>query len=510
MFQVILENLKGIKKLEFPFPERKGIYVLTGVNGCGKTSLLVALSRLGDKFAFKSFQVKNDKWLKIDAYKNASIIYKTDIKEVKYQYSRSRWVPTPRENSSLINEFPFINTLFISTLGLRFYTQDKFVSKRPVLLEVSDSIKRPMKEILSSDKYDDLKFITVKGKRGRQSQLHRNNKLYVIQTGHNIYSEHNFSLGERLLLNTLDILEHITPKTLLLIDEVELALHPLAQIKFYDYLKEQALQKDLAIIISTHSASLINHAEKRLFLERQSDGTIEVLKECFPSYILRTVSSSEEQKPDFFFFVEDDMATDYLRYIVNKFLADTGKPINCKVIPIGPFENVVKLVEAFPLFGYDKTHVQAFLDEDVKSVYRDWRNNRDRTEAEQKKYDLFNRNKDNISYLSITPELGAWEWIEQNPIVLKDYLDAQYEMQAYDVISLINETSTEEAPNKHGNLRNWAKGCFKNIADKIYAKNPQISKSEVYKGLLICYTNAHYDLNNLKRIFFPLFNRNSI
>lgn len=165
MFQVKLENLKGIKELVFPFPERKGVYVLTGINGCGKTSLLIALSRLGDKYAFKNFQVKNDKWLKIDAYKNASIIYKTDTKEVKYQYSRSRWAPTPRENSSLINAFPFINTLFISTLGLRFYTQDQFVSKRPVLLEVSDSIKRPMKEILSSDKYDDLKFITVKGKK---------------------------------------------------------------------------------------------------------------------------------------------------------------------------------------------------------------------------------------------------------------------------------------------------------------------------------------------------------
>lgn len=90
MFQVKLENLKGIKELVFPFPERKGIYVLTGVNGCGKTSLLIALSRLGDKFAFKSFQVKNDKWLKIDAYQNASITYQTDRKEVEYQYSRSR------------------------------------------------------------------------------------------------------------------------------------------------------------------------------------------------------------------------------------------------------------------------------------------------------------------------------------------------------------------------------------------------------------------------------------
>ena len=245
-----------------------------------------------------------------------------------------------------------------------------------------------------------------------------------------------------------------------------------------------------------------------MFLEKQQDGTVEVLSDCFPSYILRTVSSSEDQKPDFFFFVEDDMATDYLQYIVNKFLADTGKPINSKVIPVGPFDSVVRLVEAFPMFGYGKNHVQAFLDEDVKSVYRDWHNNRERTEAEQKKYELFNRNSDNISYLSITPELGVWEWIEQNPTTLKDYLDRQFGQQTYDVVDLIEEVSTEEASNKQGNLRNWAKGCFKNIADEIYAENPQISRRELYKGLLICYADAHYDLNSLKRIFFPLFNRN--
>lgn len=112
--------------------------------------------------------------------------------------------------------------------------------------------------------------------------------------------------------------------------------------------------------------------------------------------------------------------------------------------------------------------------------------------------------------MSITPELGVWEWIEQNSAKLKKYLDVQYGLQTYDVVRLIEETSAEEAMNKGDNLRNWAKGCFKNIADKINAKNHLISKREIYKSLLICYANAHYDLNRLKRIFFPLFNRDRV
>lgn len=71
-------------------------------------------------------------------------------------------------------------------------------------------------------------------------------KLYVIKDPkNNYYSEQNFSLGERLLLNSLDFIEKIKERSLLLIDEVELALHPIAQIKFYDYLTKIAKEKKI-------------------------------------------------------------------------------------------------------------------------------------------------------------------------------------------------------------------------------------------------------------------------
>lgn len=47
----------------------------------------------------------------------------------------------------------------------------------------------------------------------------------------------NFSLGERLVLNTLDYAQDVPDNSLLLIDEIELALHPTAQVKFYEYVQ---------------------------------------------------------------------------------------------------------------------------------------------------------------------------------------------------------------------------------------------------------------------------------
>lgn len=71
--------------------------------------------------------------------------------------------------------------------------------------------------------------------------LHRDNKLYVLKNlSGKWYSELCFSLGERMVLNALDYISDIPSKSMLLIDEIELALHPIAQVLFYNYLEEKA------------------------------------------------------------------------------------------------------------------------------------------------------------------------------------------------------------------------------------------------------------------------------
>lgn len=509
MFKIKLQNIKGIKELEFPFPEKSDVYVLTGVNGCGKTSLLITLCRLGDRMAFKNFYINANDKVQIDNYKNSAITYYAGTDEVTYQRKNQRWVPAPKSRSSLISKFPYKNTLFISTTGMRFFSQEFQFNNRPRFNEVSEDITKPMNRILDTDKFNNLRFVTVKEKRGRQRYLHRNNKLYVIKEANGFYSEANFSLGERLLLNTLDLLEHISPHTLLLIDEVELALHPIAQVKFYDYLRKQAKEKDLVVIISTHSSSLIKHANNRLFLEKDKDGTTSVIKDCYPSYILREVAAPEDKKPDFIFLVEDVMAFKYLSLIVRNFLKDTNQNlVDCKIIPVGGYEEVIKLLDSLSTLGYEKLKMQAFLDQDVKQTYAGLESKGNaRTDADNRKFELFNQNQRNISYLSITPELGVWEWLEQCPDIFTKHLDEVYGMQNFNVVDVIEETNKEEAGNKKDNLRNWAKGCFKNFKERIHKQNAQISEDMVIDEMIKCYVENTYDLNQLKTIFMPILNR---
>ena len=51
MYKITLKNIKAITNLEFHFTEKNGVYLLTGTNGCGKTTLLIALNRLGDNLS---------------------------------------------------------------------------------------------------------------------------------------------------------------------------------------------------------------------------------------------------------------------------------------------------------------------------------------------------------------------------------------------------------------------------------------------------------------------------
>lgn len=511
MYIIKLQNIKGVREMIFPFPERKGVYVLTGTNGCGKTSLLVALCRLGDKMAFTHYRVNANATSgpKVDAYQNASVTYAHDDESVSYIRKGIRWVPSPRTKSNFIGTFPFVNTLFVSTTGMRFFAQDVFNLRKPTLNPVNANIITPMNQILGTTKFDNLKYITVKGKKGRQRQLHRNNKLYVIKDGiGNFYSELNFSLGERLLLNTLDILENISPRTLLLIDEVELALHPVAQIKFYDYLKRQANAKNLAVVISTHSSSLIKHADNRLYLEKDNAGNVSVMEGCFPAYILRGVASVEDMRPDFIFFVEDVMAQRYLKTILHRFLSDTKKVMDCKVICVGGYEQVISLVQCYPALNYEKKKVQAFLDKDVENVYNYLvTKGANKTDAENKKLKLFQDNSLNISYLSITPELGIWEWMEKNPLSFKKHMDNQHGLQSYNVEDLISQTSADELANKGTNLRVWAKGCFKNFAERVHVANPLLMEEDVVNDMISCYVDNNYNLTALKSILFPIISR---
>lgn len=483
-----IRDLKNIVSLDYELPSSPGVYVITGLNGCGKTSLLVAIHRICYSNAYR------DNFLQaragIDDYANSKITYQVDNESVTYQHRNQRWAPSPRRKSVLLNNAGVSSSLFISTSGLRFFLpeKNKIPSGRLNAQNVSVNIIQALNSILGTTKFNNLKYIQVNRRLGRRPRPYRSDILYLIRNGGIIYSEYSFSLGERLLLNVLDYMENVPNRAILMIDEMELALHPLAQTRFYDHLKSVAEAKHLRIILTTHSASLIKHVHNVTFLESR-DGIINVIKDCRPAYVLKDVSSEEEKNPDYIIFVEDEMAKNLLSAILKYSRVAARKHRVCKIVKVGGYPQVIEMTKQFCSFPpYNSRKVCAFLDKDVEDTIREIRRKgvaKTREESELiATVDALDAYGD-IQYLNITPEIGVWKWIVEDCSRLMSYLVEQHGEQIFSMQTLVDEVVA--LPIEGGNERKKGKSKLKNLADRIKVRIPYSNVELAYDDMMNAY-----------------------
>lgn len=502
---ITVENLRGIKHLEFQAPTRHGVYVLSGVNGCGKTTLLTALARISDPNAFNSYLVSTP----FDDFSKSKISYRIVKNGHEYNGSFKRakkyWNPEQKKfNLSAVS--PFSSVTFISTAHQRFIESsilDNLIVKtdaRSVL--APNDIREGMARILSNDEFKKLRYQTIKNKGAAVKNPRRDNKVYYIplEGGHS-YSEIHFSFGEKMVLNALEILTKAKEKSMLLIDEIELALHPTAQIEFYNYLKENAKSKKLLVILSSHSASLIKAAEKRIYLDhdRDNEGCIIAKMDCYPAYILKDVSFTDDLSPDFLFFVEDIQAKRLLEAIIYEMKSRENYIDNLiyRICPVAGWEETIRLMAYFKSIPpYSNKNVEAFPDKDAEETIQSIIDKPEdkRTDSDQRRLKLWRDNQENILTLHITPELGVWTWLSSVPDAqtqLQNMLEHQFGNQVFNISQLVGMVAATQPTGK--NLREQAKYRLMDVAKAIQLHLPELSYDTYYKLLYKSYVVCNYE-----------------
>ena len=114
MKKIVIENTKGIRRLEFVFPETPGVYLLAGANGAGKTTLLICMERICNSLAFARGFSSSRSWNAVDQFENASILYETPNTRVLFRKKTAKWAPTPRTGSSaLLQSFGYSDVIFV-------------------------------------------------------------------------------------------------------------------------------------------------------------------------------------------------------------------------------------------------------------------------------------------------------------------------------------------------------------------------------------------------------------
>lgn len=244
--RLVLKRIRGFsdREVTFDFP----VTAVVGPNGGGKTTVLGAAGLIYQDVPPRRFFAKSGKY--DSSMKDWKVEYQLIDRDVNQRlpvfrtasYLKQKWNRTAVEREVLI--FGVERTVpaterreLVKAVG------GKFAAFREIAL--TDVVKQSVSRILGK-------------------QVEGFNQLYVDRAGKvtlysgrtnkgDEYSEFHFGAGEASVIRIVSEVEDATPDSLILIEEIENGLHPIATQRMVEYLIEVAERKGCQVIFTTHS-----------------------------------------------------------------------------------------------------------------------------------------------------------------------------------------------------------------------------------------------------------------
>jgi predicted ATPase len=379
-----IKDLKTIKYLKWNLQKEPGVYAIIGENGSGKSSLLISIAKLIEP------QIFHLELTGRDYYENTQITYMINNKKftwIKNQTTNNNW----RQSISDKLNMPKLKGFFESSIltGTRFNKVDEYIRNdlefrnEDTASASSDFIKDSMNYILFGKKRDLYKFdklFKIDAKRKKQTK-NKDGKFIYTEKDYSYYAlnlkineyikEHLFSTGEYFLLQLLKFIDNfknnkgsIIP-AIIIIDEVELSLHPLAQIRLTEKLQLFAKELKLIILFASHSLHILEkiNAKNTFFIQIQNDNNHLVSNPIHLGYL-----TSKLYKHQFFdkvILVEDELARFYVQNTIDDLASSSFLLFG--IIIVGGSSQVVKMaIENCHEKFYGEADVMVALDEDKK------------------------------------------------------------------------------------------------------------------------------------------------
>jgi len=377
--QINLPYFKNIKigaQINFTFP----LTVLIGQNGCGKSSCLQAIkgcpegnppseywfSTPIDEIKQKDVSAKYSRisaiwptiWYKyIKDSKEYEVLYQAVFRKNDPDYWEKRepvqsyGMTTKERDPRLVKEAIYIDFRGeLSAFDKYFYFGERHKKKSIKSNKKQDYLRVQGKKLKKV--FDENKIYSTKYKNGRTifnespiafSPDELENINYILgknYTSAKLVYHHLFeSYGASILFTTnnlkyseafagsgemsASILVHkvlnAPNNSLVLLDEPEVSLHPLAQERLRDFLLKQILDKKLQIVVSTHSPSFVNGLPNeaiKVFRE-DSNGTFEIIENVSYKSAFKIVGFSLSTMP--VVYVEDSLAINIIKSVIEKY-----------------------------------------------------------------------------------------------------------------------------------------------------------------------------------------------
>lgn len=311
LVKVNLEKLRAFdsQTINFDFP----VTALIGPNGGGKTTVLGACALIYRQMQPRTFFTKNQQFDK--EMQNWSISYELVDKNInsrdtikkKAAFTKAKWSRDALERAVLFQGVS--RTLpAVERRDLTRFTIKQKVYPAENINKLEKAAAEAITRILDKDvsNYSIIHHLP-------NGEL----TLFAGQTKDGrSFSEFHFGAGESSVIKIVNSIEQASENSLILIEEIENGLHPVAVTKLVEYLIDVADRKSAQIVYTTHSvyatALLPDDAVWAALDGRLQQGKLDIMS-------LRTLVG--ESDAELVIFVEDEFAKSWvlsmLRYIGN-------------------------------------------------------------------------------------------------------------------------------------------------------------------------------------------------
>lgn len=387
-----INNIKKIGDFSLVLPIEQGLYAIAGTNGIGKSTIMALLWVLFRPALLKS--------LFDNCPAGSSVSYSYGGKFDQWKRNDGLWIINGGEKKniwidgfiegSVIHGTRFTDgTLKTLTLSGKVKNED--------LVDADDFINENFSQILHGKKNV---YPTIKKIRNRTvaEKLGFDSVPYFMEYPDGRLSQYWLSTGENLLLSLLHFLNSkifqqkkkgSRDHSLILIDEVELALHPVAINRLAAMLATISTEYNLTVYFSTHSTELLRSLKPSniFYLQSLPDSRIEVINPCYPAYATRFLYNQDGY--DILVLAEDELAKFVIDKIIIKEKLYDGKLYH--ILPCGDWRNTVRLHKEIidSNLTSSATKIISVLDGDVQTDF----------ESEKKKHSEYSTI--NVTYLPI-------------------------------------------------------------------------------------------------------------
>jgi predicted ATPase len=364
---ITLNPFRHISDLDVEF--QHPISVISGTNKSGKSTILMALAC--SHFDFQKRNTQNGKlerqtWSSIMKFTNHDrqqvdwnyfINYKTGSKlersRGQRKYSTKKWNGIAKKESQFKDRQSIFIDLDRITPARNFNNKIFSLAKNAVATQISAKTN-----IIEGY----ISYVLEQNISLQKIAAHLDKDIFTYIDSNN-YSSYNAATGEEVLLKIiLDIVE-AKKGSLILIDEIEIGLHPKVQRRLMDVIYNIARNEDKQFIITTHSPSILSSVpeKSRIFIEKGVSNTFKAIPNISVNAALSKMDSCSY--PLFDLYCEDNES----KSIIYK--AITGIQINHQQLNFHDLVNVIVSGSASQTYTYFKSHKETYPYKRIKTGY---------------------------------------------------------------------------------------------------------------------------------------------